>query len=324
MSVTHNNPVDTGIDGQEPKRLSGRTQAVGTSTGMPVWSMLLFGLPFTVAGLWGTLMGTGTISVDPSSVHAPMWVLTVFGLIFVFAGLMLWTMAFRQFRTERQRRRRAENFRSEPAMVDYPWDTSGYVPSRWKPVISGWSAAVFMTVFLSIFNWWAFWSDDGVLFVKIIVSIFDLILLFVWYSAFKSLVHALKFGSTKLEFGQFPYHTGDWFQAKVLLPAGLERVEGAKLAFRCVREFYEVRGHGENRSRRLVHEQIWAEEQEISGAEIGQWPRNLNATFVIPAAAPGSHIAAEKPVFWELEMELAVPGIDLKQRYLVPVYSKEQ
>ena len=93
-----------------------------------------------------------------------------------------------------------------------------------------------------------------------------------------------------------------------------------------MQEFYEERRHGENRTRHLVHTQLWSEKQELSGAEIGQWPRFLNATFTIPVTAPGSHLATGvkgKPIFWELEMQLAVPGVDLKQRYLVPVYAQD-
>ncbi|MEM6886177.1 MAG: hypothetical protein AAF571_14205 [Verrucomicrobiota bacterium] len=314
------------IGGQSPIRLTGRTTSVGSATGLPVWGMGLFGLPFVGFGVWITLMGLEVVDIDPSKVHAPMWIITVAGLVFFFAGLMVWGMGVRQVLHNKKLRLHAQQNPNIPAMSDYPWDTTGYSPPRWQPFINGLGMAVFMTIFLSMFNWWAFWSGDGVIFVKIIVSVFDLILISVWVATVKSIIHAFKFGKTRLEFGQFPYHTGDWFQVKIQLPAGLERVESAKLVFRCVREFYEVYRTGNKRSKRLVHEQLWAEEQELSGAEIGQWPRFLNATFTIPAAAPGSDIttqAEEKPIFWELEMELKVPGVDLKQQYLVPVYVQD-
>lgn len=210
-------------------------------------------------------------------------------------------------------------------MQDHPWNPTGFSPKRWKPAIQGFSTAIFLSVFLSIFNWWAFGSGEGPLMVKIIVSIFNLILIFVWWNAVKSVIHAIKFGHTRLEFGQFPYYLGDWFQARILLPSNIERVEHVDLVLRCVQEFYATSGSGKNRRKSLVHEQLWAEEQELSGAEIGPWPRYLNATFVLPAAivAPGSQITSEKPVFWELEMEMKVPGVDLTQRYLVPVYAKD-
>ena len=318
----NNNKLDGGlIEGQQPKRLQGRHAAVGASSGMSVMGMVLFGVPFVGVGVWVMLVGLEVVPVDPDQVNAPMWVLTVFGLVFLAAGLMLWSMGWKQHRREQRRSNSALQHPNEPAMQDYPWDQTGYSPQRWQQVVKGVGMAVFMTVFLSMFNWWAFWSGSDELILKIIVSIFNLALIMVWFKAGQSMLHALKFGKTRLEFAQFPYYTGDWFQVKVQLPKGLERVESVQLTFRCVREFYETRGHGKNRSNHLVHEQLWAEEQQLSGAEIGSWPRFLKTTFVIPASAPGSVLAASQPLFWELELQAAVPGLDLKQCYLAPVYA---
>jgi len=314
------------IEGQSPVRLNGRATPVGTATGLPAWGMVLFGLPFVGVGIWGSLAGLEIIPVDPSNVHAPMWVLAVFGIVFFCAGVMLWGMGWRQVSHLRKVRQHAQLHPNLPAMTDYYWEESGYSPSRWQPVLKGLSGALFMTVFLSIFNWWAFGSGDHSWFLKIIVSVFDLLLIYIWFVTFKSIVHALKFGKTRLEFSQFPYYLGDYFQANIQLPAGLERVESAKMVLRCVREFYETQGYGKNRNKKLVHEQLWAEEQAWTGAEIGQWPSYLKGTFAIPNTAPSSRITAqadEKPIFWELEMQLAVPGVDLKQSYLVPVYAQD-
>jgi hypothetical protein len=316
------NPIKTPTPA---KRLKGRTTAVGNPPGFSPWGMVLFGLPFAGAGCWITLVGLEVVPVEASSVHAPMWVLTVVGLIFFAAGLTVWGMAWTQASRERKRKQHTLLHPGVPAMEDHPWDSSGYSPDRWKPVIQGIGAALFMTVFLSVFNWWAFVSGDGPWMVKAIVGIFDLILIGVWVHAIKAIIHAIKFGRTRLNYSQFPYFHGDWFQAQVELPSGLEQIDKAKLILRCVREFYETTGRGKNRSKRVVHEQLWSEDQVLSGAEIGRWPRHLNATFVLPAQeiAPGTEIRSEKPIFWELEMELAVPGVDLKQRYLVPVYAQD-
>ncbi|MEM1157865.1 MAG: hypothetical protein AAF649_05610 [Verrucomicrobiota bacterium] len=314
------------IEGQTPIRLSGRNSPVGHAAGFSIWGMLLFGLPFVAVGVWATLTGLEMIPVDASKVNAPMWVITVCGLVFFCAGLMVWGMGWRQASHHRKLRLHALQYPNLPQMADYAWDASGYSPARWQPLAKTLGGAVFMTVFLSIFNWWAFGSDDDSIFLRVIVIVFDLMLIFVWWTALKGMIHAVKFGRTRLEYGKFPYYLGDWFQANIQLPAGLERVDSVRLVFRCVREFYEVRGRGKNRRRTLVHEQLWAEDQEWSRDEIGQWPRFLNATFTIPAAAPGSRMNAQtkqNTIFWELEMELSVPGVDLKQRYLVPVYARQ-
>jgi len=59
------------------------------------------------------------------------------------------------------------------------------------------------------------------------------------------------------------------------------------------------------------------------GGEEGGVPVNssvVEADFLIPAEAMPTRIDAERPLFWELELELATPGVDYCQRYLVPVY----
>lgn len=156
--------------------------------------------------------------------------------------------------------------------------------------------------------------------VKILVGLFDLFLIWsVWHSL-KVTIHAFKFGRTRLIYSQFPLKIGDWFQAEVTLPAGIERVAKAVLELRCVCEFYETTGSGRNRSKRLVHQQLWSESQELSSTDIGAWPRSLKATFAIPPDGPASRLSGHPTIFWELVVTASVPGVDFKQKYLVPVY----
>jgi hypothetical protein len=34
-----------------------------------------------------------------------------------------------------------------------------------------------------------------------------------------------------------------------------------------------------------------------------------------------TNLSAERPVFWELQIVLSMPGLDFTERYLVPVYA---
>lgn len=52
---------------------------------------LLVGGIFAAPGLLIVAVGTRTIEVDPSTVHAPYWLLTLLGSMFVVAGLWLMT-----------------------------------------------------------------------------------------------------------------------------------------------------------------------------------------------------------------------------------------
>jgi hypothetical protein len=48
----------------------------------------------------------------------------------------------------------------------------------------------------------------------------------------------------------------------------------------------------------------------------------MDLRFDLPADARSTQLAAEKPVFWELEVKLDLPLLGFKETYLVPVYSR--
>jgi hypothetical protein len=68
-------------------------------------------------------------------------------------------------------------------------------------------------------------------------------------------------------------------------------------------------------------EEIW------SGAWILEQPRNfqlkdeVELRYELPVDAPATQLSAYRPVFWELEVKLELPGLNFKQSYLVPIYS---
>lgn len=41
----------------------------------------------------------------------------------------------------------------------------------------------------------------------------------------------------------------------------------------------------------------------------------------LPDDALTTQLSADKPVFWELEARLSLPGLDFVETYLVPVYA---
>lgn len=43
---------------------------------------------------------------------------------------------------------------------------------------------------------------------------------------------------------------------------------------------------------------------------------------LLPGALP-TRLRADRPVFWELEVNLDVPGLDFRQSYLVPIYNSK-
>ncbi|MEM6820657.1 MAG: hypothetical protein AAF558_01775 [Verrucomicrobiota bacterium] len=308
------------VGGQQRKRVSGQVAAVGSTLGMAPWVGGLFGLPFFGAGVAVTLVGLKVISVDPSSVHAPYWVLVVAGLSFVGAGLMVWGMAVRAWALQNKIKKSQLRYPNQPVFADYPWDPQGYQTDRWKPAIQGVAMATGMTVFFSIFNWWAFFSGEGPLMVKIIVVVFNLIIIAVWLHGIKALMHAIKYPPCRLLFDPFPYKAKDWLNLKVQIPQVIHTVHKARLTLRCIEQYYEWRRTSKGRTRTMIHDQLWEESHEFSGDDLGPFPQFIQSTFALPEDGPSTCIQQERPIFWQLELEMDVPGIDLKQRFLVPIY----
>jgi hypothetical protein len=63
---------------------------------------------------------------------------------------------------------------------------------------------------------------------------------------------------------------------------------------------------------------------------IMQQPRNFRLREVVelrydlPADARPTQLSGDKPLYWELEVKLDLPGLDFNETYLVPVYGQEQ
>ena len=82
----------------------------------------------------------------------------------------------------------------------------------------------------------------------------------------------------------------------------------------------ERSGSGQNQNAVLVHEEIW------SARWIIEQPRNfplneaMDLRYELPADVFPTQLSADKPLFWELEVKLGLPGLDFNETYLVPVY----
>jgi hypothetical protein len=70
----------------------------------------------------------------------------------------------------------------------------------------------------------------------------------------------------------------------------------------------------------VVHEEIW------SAKGIIEQPRNfplhdaVELRYELPSEALSTRLSADKPLFWELEVKLKLPGLDFSETYLVPIY----
>ena len=299
------------------RRLHNRSTPVGPSMGLPPAGAFLFGLVFAAVGTGISAIGMGWIPVDPGSVHVPHFILTLVGLTFASAGCWIWAMAWNEARF---RARLALQAHRHGCLADYPWDMRGAQGPRWAPVAKGLAALLVFGCFLVPFNWWAFFSDEGHFVVAAITALFDALLLYGFGMWLVQLVRAIRFGPGRIHWDQFPLPASGPVRLRWQPGEGVTGWSAGRATLRCVEEFYETSGHGKHKRRSLCHEEIGAVTVGIPrGGEQGIRP-DLVFDFSIPSGWPPTRIQAERPVFWEIEVELETPGVNPRERFLVPVY----
>lgn len=301
------------------RRLSGFIQKRGSKLGMPTWCGFLFGSVFVAVGLCVFLVSVKVLPVAERSVHAPYWVLTAFGVSFALGGFMVWGMVWKQFAANRSRLEATREHPNEPALADYPWHPDGFAVSEWTGAAKALGLAAGLSVFLSMFNWWAF-GANGPWMVKGITGLFDLIGVLMWGKAAQQFLRALKFSTTRITFGHFPCRLPEPVVIRWRPSDRITRMNRGTFTLRCVEEWTETHGSGKDRNCVVVHEEVW------SANWLVEQPRNIplndavELKYDLPADALPTCLSADKPVFWELQVKLDLPGLDFDETYLVPVY----
>ncbi len=287
--------------------------------GLPARGKLLVGSLFVAIGTVIILVGTKMLPVNPASVHAPYWVLTAAGASFALGGLVVCGMAWRHFAADRNWLYATRQYPNEPALADYPWHPDGFEVSSWKGAGRAVGLAIGVTIFLSIFNWWAFWSDGG-WDIRALVIIFDCVALALWWHAGRQIGSALKFGRSRIAFPHFPYRLNEPVIIRWQPGEGVSQVNKGTFTLRCVEEWIESSGSGKYRTVTLVHEELWSAKWVLDQPRKLQLKDAVELRYELPPDARPTRLSGERPMFWELEVQLDLPGLNFKESYLVPIY----
>ena len=301
------------------RRLSGVIQKRGSKLGLPTWGGFIFGGIFVAAGSTIILVGTKSLHVDPATVHAPYWVLTAAGASFALGGFMVWGMAWKQAAANHSRLEATRRHPDEPALADYPWHPDGFTVSEWTGAARTVALAIGLSIFLSMFNWWAF-GANGPWMVKGITGLFDIFGIAMWLKAVQQVWSAIKFGHSKVEFTTFPFRLGKPVFLRWQPRSGVNRVDKGTFTLRCVEEWMERRGSGKDQNAMVVHEEIWSAQWVIEQPCNFPLQDAMELRCDLPPDAQPTNLSADKPVFWELEVKLSLPGLDFHETYLVPIY----
>lgn len=312
---------EPGLD--NPKRLTADVRPRGYTAGLSAPGGLLFGGIFAGIGVFITLFGLRI--VEPGGrLNAPHWVLIPIGAVFTGCGLFIWSKIWRQHRADRRHAQIRLRHPDEPALADHPWDPHGQRSLLHAHAVRATIMVVFFILFLTPCNYIAFASKDAHWLMMGIIGLFDLVSLYLVYDMALRWGRFCKFGRAFLRFERFPFSTREPVALAWIAPEGCTGEATGRFTLRSVREWYEAGGRGKSRNTRLVREQQW------SGSWTSSAPARIvpgqvfELVFDLPSDAPSTALHAERPFFWELEIVLALPGLDFTETYLVPIYGPKR
>ncbi len=285
------------------------------------WPSILLGSPFAGMGTYFFLMGLGEIEVSPSKVHAPMWVIAVCGLMFLLAGLFLIGHGLVGLRRKAKVKKAKATRSSSPWLWDYEWQALGISDNKLKKVVNALIMLSVVIVFLAPFNWWAFYSGDGRVLVKIIVVLLDLAFgLGGGYYFLNNLALYLKYGNSRLRFGNFPFYLGGKLSVSLAgLPTEINQLQ---LDLRFIEEKYETRQRGDTKESKVVCYQLYHEGRILNDGQVAPSGK-LSLEWDLPDEPEWTSALSQRPAcFWELEVNADTPGVDYHSCFLLPVYAR--
>lgn len=272
---------------------------------------LVVGIPFILAGVTFAVLGFGGYELEGA--HAPGWVIGALGAAFALAGAMVFLHGMRGMR--RRARRRAAV--AAPAWErDLPWDAAGTRDRAGERVVHALLASVFLAVFLVPFHYWAFLSGKGPFPVKLVVGVFDLVLVLAFGNALYRLGQLLKYGHSRLAFRRFPFFVGE----RLEVAFSPNRFAQVRFTLRLLEERYETRGSGRNRTTSLACYELW---RAARTAEPGALEAEVAVAFDLPDDDALANKLDASPIrYWELAVDAEEPGLDFSTAFVLPVYAR--
>ncbi|MFH1497663.1 MAG: hypothetical protein ABII82_07530 [Verrucomicrobiota bacterium] len=273
------------------------------------------------AGAWITLAGLKVIEIDPRKLHVPFWVFTLVGIVFLLPGLLFCFWSFKAWLAERRRLQNLGANAHSPALRDHAWNTREWRTDRWAAAKRAGFAALFMTAFMTVVVHIVFFERGIPVVVKVGSSLFILAAVWCWFLFVRELLRGWKYGSSAVGYDRFPLPLGNTVNLRWLAPSNLLVIESGQVALRCVREWTETVGTGKHRTIKLRHESLWECVRAVEPGTMLRPTDDIELSFNVPPDQPGTCLSdPEKTRFWEVEIKLAVPGLDFNETYLVPIY----
>lgn len=277
---------------------------------------VLFALPFLGAGAFVIVTSTGAFGME--GMRAPPWVIAAAGAVFFLAGLWIAVHGLRGLGRRAASRARAERHPGEPWWADYGWDPREARFSALARALKSVPGFLFVCLFLSPFNYFAFLSGEMPFVAIGVVALFDLFLAIGGGVLIHGILRGLKYGSARFVFERFPFFLGGTLEGRMhsTRPIGAASI---RIELRCVQEGYVTSGSGKNRSTRIVRYELHSQILDVEG---GERVHEIPVTFEVPKVGDwATRLAVPPPRYWEVEFSALTPGVDYRATFMVPIYA---
>ena len=292
-------------------RASAKVKRNRSGTTVHGWKAVLLSLPFIGFGVWMVLVGEGIAPMDDAGWSVPVSEATVIGLIFALPGLWVMKHGFGGVLEER-RARRCE-VRREWWMADYRWHPNRSSDGHFGDALSAMSSAalIWMLVY-GLSNWHEYLSVLG----WYIAGVVALVALIASLVAVGKVIHALKFGVTRLYYPGLPMELGEGVVVEIDAPWVTKHPDAeVEFELRCVQEAYVQRGE----NTRIECEELYND--ALFGEAVGDG--RYRVEMKTPAEPRWStDLRARPPRYWEVVCRSETKGLDYQAVLLVPLYAR--
>jgi len=166
----------------------------------------------------------------------PEWVLLAICLILLSITIYFWRLNISKYLFDKRNRKLQIKYPDPIEYKDYHWDPTGITKSKWGKVV--FISLVFLVwlVLLVPFNNQVFFSGISDHSGQAFIAIFDLILLGIFILVIMSILTALKYKLTRLEYQNFPFFIGGQVRLKWKAPSVITNATNITFILRYVEE----------------------------------------------------------------------------------------
>lgn len=286
---------------------------------------LVIGGLFVALGAFVVGAAAGVIRVPDSSFHAPRAVVAGVGAAFGAVGAWLVGSGVHGIARTRSVARASVLHPGEPWRYDRAWGATGEDAPRWGRVVRPAVGTLVFGGFAAFAIRFVAMSSEVGWIPRIVVGVFSAAALLPLWETVRRAMQAVRYGRTYVRWEGLPLRLGERATLRFGVTKDLPRFDRVVLRLRCVEEVFETRSGTERGERTtVVAAYSWFEEERTirSTGDLPAPLRDATVVFDLPRDLPGTNLVAVPPTYWMLEVEGDAPGLDYRERFLVPVYER--